>query len=64
VYWYKHVNHTTVKFLTDDQVLDAQALFSSPNIESWGHKRDSDGTVDLVFPEIWDVLDQEDLDAE
>jgi hypothetical protein len=65
MYWYKNINNKMVKFIGDELVGDNPTeYFKSPNIESWGHKRDIDGTVDMCFPEIWDVWDQEDIDGE
>jgi hypothetical protein len=64
MYWYKNINNKKVKFIGDEMVGNNPIeYFKSPNIESWGHK-DETGTVDLCFPEIWDVWDQEDLDGE
>jgi hypothetical protein len=64
MYWYKNINNKEVKFIGDKMVGDNPAeYFKSSNIESWGHKDDY-GTVDICFPEIWDVWDQEDVDGE
>ncbi len=64
MYWYKNINNSKVKFVMDEMVGDNPIkFFNSPNIDSWGHK-DEDGTVNLCFPEIWDVWDMEDLDGE
>jgi hypothetical protein len=63
VYWYKNINNKKVKFIGDEMVGNNPAeYFKSSNIESWGHKKDEDGTVDICFPEIWSDENWKDMD--
>jgi hypothetical protein len=70
MYWYKNINNKDVKFIGDEMVGDNPAeYFKSPNITSWGHKQDYDGTVNICFPELWNDEDwwddkDENLDGE